>query len=181
MKETLIIKAKVLYDGNKKAENKYIVIKDDRIHDIGSRTIKAQYEGYVTPAYIDAHSHIGMAREGEPSAEEEGNDISHQIAPLNNPLDSVYFDDRAFKDSVDFGVLYSCIVPGSGNILGGKAIVIKNHAINRTQALVIDYGYKMALGYNPRSTTEWKGPRPNTRMGLNALLENRFDELLTKK
>ena len=61
-----------------------------------------------------------MAREGEPAGEEEGNDISNQIQPLNNPIDSIYFDDRAFKDSVDFGVLYSCVVPGSGNSAEGQ-------------------------------------------------------------
>ena len=33
-----------------------------------------------------------------------------------------------------------------------------------------DVGIKVALGYNPRSTTEWKGKRPTTRMGAIALL-----------
>jgi imidazolonepropionase-like amidohydrolase len=29
----------------------------------------------------------------------------------------------------------------------------------------MDVGIKAALGYNPRSTTDWKGDRPSTRMG----------------
>jgi imidazolonepropionase-like amidohydrolase len=82
---------------------------------------------------------------------------------------------------VDFGVLYSCIVPGSGNLLGGRAMIIKNYARHRQEALLRDYGYKMALGYNPRSTHKWKGTRPNTRMGIYGMLEKKFDSVLLKK
>ncbi len=87
----------------------------------------------------------------------------------------------AFKDAIDFGVLYSCVVPGSGNLMGGKAMIIRNFAKNRAEALVADYGYKMALGYNPRSTTSWKGNRPNTRMGVYSMLEQKFDDTINKR
>ena len=33
---------------------------------------------------------------------------------------------------------------------------------------------KLALGFNPRSTTEWKGERPSTRMGAIAMLRENF-------
>lgn len=177
----IVVKANVLYDGKTKLENRFIVIEDDKIVKITEEEMKADYEGYVTPAFIDAHSHIGMFREGEPGGEAEGNDKSSQFLPLLNPLNSVYFDDRAFSDSVDFGVLYCCIVPGSGNLIGGQAKIIKNYAANTKDALLKDYGYKMALGFNPRSTTMWKGERPNTRMGVYAMLENKFDSLIMKK
>jgi len=181
MAKKKIIRAKVLYDGEKKYENKTIVIEGSKITDIVSKKMKADYEGYVTPAFIDAHSHIGMDREGEPWTESETNDTLSQILPNNDPLNSIYFDDRAFKDSVDFGILYSCVVPGSGNLIGGRARIIKNFAKSRKDALLKDYGFKMALGFNPRSTTEWKGERPNTRMGVYALLEKKFDDLLIKE
>lgn len=177
----LIINATLLFDGVTKKENVNIVIEDDKIVDITSRSIKSDFSGIVTPAFIDAHSHIGMDRQGEPFYESEVNDNSTHINPLNNPLNSIYFDDRAFEEAVDFGVLYSCVIPGSGNIIGGKAIIIKNFAKNRKNALIKEYGYKFALGYNPRSTTEWKGERPNTRMGVYALLENKLDSLIIKK
>ncbi len=61
-----------------------------------------------------------MERQGEPILETETDEHATPFAPLNNPVDSIYFDDRAFADAVDFGVLYSCVVPGSGNIIGGK-------------------------------------------------------------
>jgi len=180
-KKQTVVFAEVLYDGRKKLENCSIVIEDDKIVDVLQKKIHSDYSGFVTPAFIDAHSHIGMDREGEPWTESELNDTLSQILPVNDPLNSIYFDDRAFKDAVDFGVLYSCVVPGSGNLFGGRAKVIRNFAPNRKTAELKDYGFKMALGYNPRSTTDWKGDRPNTRMGVYALLEQKFDEVINKR
>ncbi|MBN1619668.1 amidohydrolase, partial [candidate division WOR-3 bacterium] len=180
-KQKYIIHAEILFDGVSKKENVNIVLENDKITDVSKSSSKADFEGLVTPAFIDAHSHIGMAREGEPGDEEETNDISCQFLPLNDPFNSIYFDDRAFSDAVDFGVIYSCIVPGSGNLIGGKAVVVRNFVPNRKNALLKNYGYKMALGFNPRSTGQWKGERPNTRMGIYAMLENKFDEVLIKR
>ncbi|MDA3837549.1 MAG: amidohydrolase family protein [Candidatus Delongbacteria bacterium] len=181
MAKKIVIKANVLYDGKKKQLNKYIVVEGNKIVEVSSKKQKHDYEGYVTPAFIDAHSHIGMFRDGEPMGESEGNDISRQFMPTNDPLNSIYFDDRAFKDAVDFGVLYSCVVPGSGNLMGGRAKIIRHFVDNVKDAEIKDYGYKMALGFNPRSTTAWKGDRPNTRMGVYSMLEEKFDKLLIKK
>lgn len=176
------IRATVLYDGVKRIDDALVVIEGSKIAAVESAgKTKADFEGHVTPAFIDAHSHIGLFREGEPQDESEGNDISSQFMPLNDPLNSVYFDDRAFADAVDFGVLYSCLVPGSGNLLGGRAKVIRTWTPDRRRAQISDYGYKMALGFNPRSTGDWKGERPNTRMGTYQLLERKFDDVLAKK
>jgi imidazolonepropionase-like amidohydrolase len=76
-------------------------------------------------------------------------------------------DDSSFTESVESGVLYSTVLPGSGNIIGGKAVLIRNFAKDIGEAYMSDVGIKMALGYNPRSTTEWKGDKPSTRMGGN--------------
>lgn len=176
-----IIKANTLFDGKSKQGDVFIVCEGDKIIDITKNQLKADFEGIVTPGFIDPHSHIGMFREGEHSGEQEGNDFLNQFMPTNNALNGIYFDDRAFKDAVDFGVLYSCVVPGSGNLMGGKSAVIKNFGTNRDNAFIKDVGYKMALGFNPRSTTSWGGERPNTRMGVYAMLEKYFDNVLIKK
>lgn len=181
MANQIIIEAYRLFDGKSSDENLFIIIEDDKIIDITKNKLKADFSGIVTPAFIDAHSHIGLDRQGEPYQEGEANEMINQIMPLNNPLNSVYFDDRAFSEAVDFGVLYSCIVPGSGNVLGGRAVIIKNFENTRDKAFFKDYGFKMALGYNPRSTTDWKGTRPYTRMGIYSMIEERFDKLLVKK
>ncbi len=124
----------------------------------------------VTPAFIDAHSHIGMVRHGEPSWEEESNERYESVLPLVDAIYSVYMDDRYFRESVEHGVLYSCVLPGSGNIIGGRGALIRNWASTIDEAYIKPCGLKMAMGYNPRSTTTWKGTRPYTRMGAIALL-----------
>lgn len=148
-KDELIIRADLLYDGNGCMENKTLVVKGNRIEEICDTALSPDYTGIVTPAFIDPHSHIGMERQAEPGTESEVNDRLGPFSPLNDPLDSIYFDDRAFAEAVDFGVLYSCVVPGSGNIIGGRAMVIRNFAGNRKTAVLRDAGYKMALGFNP--------------------------------
>jgi len=102
------------------------------------------------------------------------------ILALADALDSVHMDDQAFREAVEMGVLYSCVVPGSGNIIGGRSAVIRNFASNSSAALVSRRGLKAAFGYNPMSTRRWKGTRPSTRMGALALLRKRFDEVLQK-
>ena len=176
-----IISADVLYDGRGKVENCSIVIEGKKIIDVVKKKMKSDYHGFVTPGFIDAHSHIGMDREGEPWTESELNDTLSQILPVNDPINSIYFDDRAFSDAVDFGVLYSCVVPGSGNLLGGKAKVIRNFEPSRKNA-VIDYDTRRKESCTiPCFFYEVTGDRPNTRMGFYALLEQKFDEVLNKR
>jgi len=169
------MKAKVLYDGTSSKRDVYISF-DDTIKNVSENKPDCEIvsEGFVTPAFIDGHSHIGMVRAGEPAAEDESNEQMDSIYPLVSALDSVYMDDHAFGESIENGVLYSVVLPGSGNPIGGKAVLIRNYASNIDQAYMQDIGIKAALGYNPRSTTEWKGKRPTTRMGAVALLRENF-------
>jgi imidazolonepropionase-like amidohydrolase len=138
----------------------------------------------VTPAFVDPHCHIGMERSGEPGSEGEANDQMDSLLFLADALDSVQMDDTAFRDSVEMGVLYSCVLPGSGNIVSGRSAVIRNWAGDTTEALVARAGIKAALGHNPRSVAapphEWKGTRPFTRMGALALLRRRLLEVRQK-
>ncbi|MFA7195849.1 MAG: amidohydrolase, partial [Candidatus Neomarinimicrobiota bacterium] len=64
MPKTLSIHADLLYDGNRRLENKTLIIEKNMIVDIHDQKGKADYSGIVTPAFIDGHSHIGMHREG---------------------------------------------------------------------------------------------------------------------
>ncbi len=173
------IKAKVLYDGmgNSSMNDVYILYEGDKIVGITRERKNAEViaEGVVTPGFIDPHCHIGMARSGEPYQEDETNEEMNAIYPLVNAIHSVYMDDKAFWESVEFGVLYSHVMPGSGNILGGKTALMRNFGADIEDAFIKNIGIKAALGYNPRSTTSWKGTRPSTRMGAIAMLR---EELL---
>jgi imidazolonepropionase-like amidohydrolase len=113
-----------------------------------------------------------MVRAGEPEDEDESNEHMDTIFHLVNSLHSIFMDDISFTESVENGVLYSVVLPRSGNVVGGKAVFLRNFEENVEKAFVKDVGIKLALGYNPRSTGEWKGERPSTRMGAMAILRD---------
>lgn len=174
--------AKIIYTGQSLNENAFLQIKNDRIAGI-SKTAQGRLLGkfdVITPAFIDPHSHIGINRSGEPNDQGEVNEKMNTFPILSDVLDSLQMDDCAFRDAIEMGVLYSCIVPGSGNILSGRSAVIRHWAKNSTGALVSRAGIKAALGYNPISTKDWNGERPSTRMGAISLLRGQLDEVRQK-
>ncbi len=174
--------AKTIYTGKSIVYDRHLIFNGKNISSI-SKSAKGELIGQfdvLTPAFIDPHSHIGMERAGEPSGEGEANDHLDSILALTDALDSVQMDDKAFKDAVESGVLYSCVVPGSGNIIGGLSAVIRNYAKDSTEALIDRAGLKAAFGYNPMSTSSWKGRRPSTRMGAIAILRGRLAEVRLK-
>lgn len=134
----------------------------------------------VTPAFIDPHSHIGLYRAGEPESEGEGNEQARPLFFLPDALDSLQMDDPAFADAIEMGVLYSCIVPGSGNIVGGLSAIIRHFAKNSSDALIGRAGVKAAFGYNPMSTRDWKGERPTTRMGAVGMFREQLYQVRDK-
>jgi imidazolonepropionase-like amidohydrolase len=178
----LSIKASTIYTGKDIIKDGVIHVKDKEIIDISTTNqldVKDEYE-VITPAFIDPHCHIGMCRAGEPSNEGETNEKMDSIVTLADALDSVQMDDVSFQESIESGVLYSCVVPGSGNLLGGKSAVIRNYGRTSTDAFISRAGIKVAVGYNPTSTHEWKGKRSFTRMGSLALLREKLYSVKSK-
>ena len=176
------IYAKKIYTGRKIVADAYVVFSGNRFAGV-SQNAKGSVLGkfpIITPAFVDPHSHIGMARAGEPNDQSEANDQTDSILALVDALDSVQMDDSAFKDAVEMGVLYSCVVPGSGNIIGGKSAVVRNYAKNSTAALIARAGLKSAFGFNPMKTDTWKGKRPTTRMGAFSILRAKLDQVRQK-
>jgi imidazolonepropionase-like amidohydrolase len=176
------ISAKTIYTGKKVLTNAHLLFNGKKISSI-SKTKTGRNLGkfdVLTPAFIDPHSHIGMERAGEPNTEGEANEHQDAILVLTDALDSVQMDDKALKDAVEMGVLYSCVLPGSGNIIGGLSAVIRNYATSSTDALITRAGLKSAFGFNPMKTKAWKGKRPTTRMGAVAMLRSRLDEVSQK-
>ncbi|MGC9395767.1 MAG: amidohydrolase family protein [Anaerolineae bacterium] len=172
----------IVYTGTDVLENVYVNVDGATVASITPEPAGTPVGGYavITPAFIDAHSHIGMMRAGEPSAEGETNERMDAMLAHADALDSIQMDDRGFVDSIESGVLYSCVVPGSGNIIGGNSAVIRNYGKNTNDALIRRAGIKAAFGYNPMSTREWKGTRPFTRMGALAILRAKLHDVRQK-
>ena len=182
---TLAVKsvfAETLYTGKEVLKHTHLLFEGGTIKGISTERNGELIGKFpvVTPAFIDAHSHIGMERSGEPGPEGEANERMDTMLFLADALDSVQMDDTAFRDSVEMGVLYSCVLPGSGNLVGGRSAIIRNFAKNTTEALIARSGIKAAFGFNPMSTRDWKGTRPYTRMGSLSLLRAKLAQVRTK-
>lgn len=176
------VRAKTVYTGKAVVDGAYVVFDGGKMVGVSKAkkgTLKGSFDT-VTPAFVDPHSHIGMFRAGEPMGESEGNELMDSMLALPDALDSVQMDDRAFSSAIENGVLYSCVVPGSGNIVGGRSAVIRHYGKTTTDALFARAGVKAAFGYNPMSTMEWKGKRPSTRMGALAILRAKLDAVKQK-
>ena len=177
------IYGETIYTGHSVISGAHVVFDGRKIVGVSKKAKGTRLGSFpvLTPAFIDPHSHIGMARAGEPTRDAEANDHLDSLLALPDALDSVQMDDTAFQDAVEMGVLYSCVLPGSGNIIGGLSAIIRNYARNGTEALIGRGGVKAAFGYNPMSTEEWKGQRPSTRMGAVALFRKKMDEVRQKE
>ena len=130
------IRADLLHTGAGVRRGAYLLFDGNRIAGISDRP-RGETVGecaVLTPALVDAHSHIGIHRHGEPVAEGEANDQLDSILPLPDALDSVQMDDDAFRAAVDWGVLYSCVLPGSANLVGGLSAVIRHAAADGVRA-----------------------------------------------
>lgn len=175
------VQAELVYTGNQILQGASVTWEGQTLAAVGEplEAPSAQYP-VITPALIDAHAHIGLVRSGEPEDEAEANEHMEALLAHADVLDSIQMDDAGFAESIEAGILYSCVLPGSGNIIGGDSAVIRNYGANTNAALIRRAGIKAAFGYNPMSVREWKGTRPYTRMGALAMLRAKLHEVREK-
>ena len=104
------VKAENVFTGRGRRGPSYLAFEGDRIVGLsdGPRGDVVAECAVLTPALIDAHSHIGIHRFGEPAAEGESNESLDSILPLPDVLDSINMDDPAFAHGVAWGTVYSC-------------------------------------------------------------------------
>ena len=174
--------ARVIYTGTSAVNESYLNFRGNTIVGISSTAegeIQGRYD-VITPALIDSHAHIGLARAAEPTREAEFSEQCDSITAAADALDSIQMDDQSFVRSCRAGVLYSCVLPGSMNLIAGRCPVIRNFAGHGAQAFVAQAGIKAALGYNPTAARDWKGQRPSTRMGALAHLRRSLSGVCEK-
>ncbi len=62
---------------------------------------------------------------------------------LVNSLHSICMDDPSFRGSVEKGIIYSTMLPDSGNIIVGKGVPVRNFSKDIGYAFVIDAKLKL--------------------------------------
>ena len=111
---------------------------------------------FVTPGFVDAHSHIGgIAMDGSMDA-----DLNELTDPVTAELDSYYGIDptsEGFGTALAAGITTSCVVPGSGNVVGGWGVVIKSAGDSLKSRVIRDPAVlKAAMGINPKGVYSGK-------------------------
>ncbi|SDK71117.1 amidohydrolase [Natronincola ferrireducens] len=145
-------------------------------HTINDVKINQVIDGYgknIFPGFIDAHSHIGMW-----TYTHNGNDANECVDPVTpemRAIDGINSKDPCFQEAVESGITTVMATPGSGNVIGGMAAILKTHGTTMSEAIIKEYAaLKIALGENPKTVYHNIGKTPSTRMATAALLEENF-------
>jgi imidazolonepropionase-like amidohydrolase len=167
-----------VYDGRGgRIDNGVVLFRDGKLVGIGGADM-AIPEGFtridgtgkfVTPGVIDIHSHLGVYPSPGVDALADGNEMTSPTTPDVWAEHSVWPQDPGFTRALANGGVTSLqILPGSGNLIGGRAVTLKNVPSITVQGMKFPgapYSLKMACGENPKRVYGGKGQKPSTRMG----------------
>lgn len=167
-----------VYDGRGgRIDNGVVLFKDGKLVGIGGADMaipdgftKIDAAGkFVTPGVIDIHSHLGVYPSPGVDALSDGNEMTSPTTPDVWAEHSVWPQDPGFTRALaNGGVTTLEILPGSGNLIGGRAVTLKNVPSITVQGMKFPgapYALKMACGENPKRVYGGKGQKPSTRMG----------------
>jgi imidazolonepropionase-like amidohydrolase len=172
---TLIRGATVLTGTGTRIDGGDVLIVDGKIAAVGAqlnapagaKVIEANGR-WVTPGLIDVHSHLGVYASPSVDANSDGNEMVDPVTAQAWAEHAVWPQDPGFEAALEGGITTLQILPGSGNLVGGRGVTLKNvHAITY-QAMKFPgapQGLKMACGENPKRVYGSKGQAPMTRMG----------------
>ena len=171
----LIRNATVLTGSGERLEGSDVVMDQGRILAVGQGLQAPEgaqvIDGtgkWVTPGIIDVHSHLGVYSSPGVSAHEDGNEMSSPVTPNVWAEHAIWPQDPGFGTALAGGVPSMQILPGSGNLIGGCGVTVKNVSAVTYQAMKFPgapWGLKMACGENPKRVYGSKGGSPMTRMG----------------
>ncbi|QDH80331.1 amidohydrolase family protein [Echinicola soli] len=180
----LIQNATVLTVSQGTLEDSDVLVEDGIIKKVGKdlsasnnvETIDASGK-FLMPGIIDAHSHLALDVVNEATAP-----ITAEvaIADVINPFDVGIYRALAGGTTIAHGL------HGSANAIGGQSITMKYRYGTRNPEDIImkeaPRTIKFALGENPtRVHGRGKNIQPRTRMGVEAVIRNGFNEALQYK
>lgn len=179
----LIKNATILTITNGTLEETDVLVENGTIKKIGKNLTAPNIEiidatgKHVMPGIIDAHSHVALDAVNEATAP-----ITSEVrmADVVNPYDIGIY--RALAG----GVTISHAMHGSANAIGGQNITLKHrYGTANPEDLYMKEAprtIKFALGENPtRVHGRGNGIQPRTRMGVEAIIRNGFNEAIQYK
>ncbi|WP_373493915.1 amidohydrolase family protein [Aquiflexum sp.] len=179
----LIKNATVLTITNGTLEDTDVLVENGIIRRIGKNLTASNVETidakgkYLMPGIIDAHSHVALDAVNEATAP-----ITSEVrmADVVDPYDVGLY--RALAG----GVTISHAMHGSANAIGGQNITLKHrYGSGNPEDLFMKEAprtIKFALGENPtRVHGRGNGIQPRSRMGVEAVIRNGFNEAIQYK
>ena len=129
---------------------------------------------FVLPGIIDAHSHLGIAR----GMNEATNPVTAEVS-MRDVIDP---NDVGIYRALAGGVTAMHVLHGSANVISGHGATVKmTYGGDADEMLVPDapITIKFALGENPtRVHGQGYGIQPRTRMGVEQVMREHFDEAI---
>ncbi len=170
--ERVIRHATILTGTGKLLKDQSVWIRGGRIRLAGSiegdpQVIDATGK-WLTPGIIDVHSHLGDYAAPRVGSLSDGNELTEPNTAQVWAEHSVWPQDPQFSLALAGGVTTLQVLPGSGNLFGGRGVTLKNVPSRTTQGMkfpAAPYSLKMACGENPKRIYGKKEQAPSTRMG----------------
>lgn len=179
----LIKNATVLTITNGTLEDTDVLVENGVIRRIGKNLTAANVQTidangkFLMPGIIDAHSHVALDA------------VNEATAPITSEVrmvDVVDPYDIGLYRALAGGVTVSHAMHGSANAIGGQNITLKHrYGSGNPEDLIMKEAartIKFALGENPtRVHGRGNGNQPRSRMGVEAVIRNGFNEAIQYK
>ncbi|WP_323755975.1 amidohydrolase [Roseivirga sp.] len=161
-------------------DNTDVLIKDGKISRIG-KNLKAPNGvqeidatgKFIMPGIIDAHSHIALSSVNEGTS---------QVTAEVNMGDVIDPFDVSIYRALAGGVTSTHALHGSANVIGGESETLKlRYGTSNPEELKFEDAprtIKFALGENPTRGGRSRGIQPSSRMGVEAMLRNSFNDAI---
>jgi len=177
--QTLIRHATILTGTGERIEDGAMLIRDGVIVDVATTTalvapndprlVTVEARGrWLTPGLIDTHSHLGVYPSPGIQSLSDGNEMTNPVTAEVWAEHSIWPHDPGFGHALAGGVTALQILPGSGNLIGGRGVTVKNVPARTYQAMKLPgapHSLKMACGENPKRVYGTRNQTPQTRMG----------------
>ena len=178
--------ATVLVGNGQRLSPGTVVVTDGRIVAVGApdaidvpadaQTMNVE-DRFVTPGLIDTHSHMGVYASPGVRAHADGNEMTDPTTPYVFSEHSFFPQDASIQKAVAGGVTTVQVLPGSGNVIGGRSVTMKLRPRREGRAMRFvgaPNGLKMACGENPKRVYGDRRRQPMSRMGSIFKLRNAF-------
>ena len=172
---TVIRNATILTAAGPEIERGAVLLQNGKVVAVG-QTVDAPADAvvidasgkWVTPGVIDTHSHLGVYSAPGIESLADGNEMINPNTAEVSAEHAIWPQDPQFELALAGGVTTMHILPGSGNLFGGRSVTVKNVPARTAEAMKFPgapYGLKMACGENPMRVYGGKNTTPSTRMG----------------